>query len=130
MSEQAHESDESKKKSRDTFRWFQISLRTLLAMILGFGLGLAVGRQFRSDESGLPNPSNVRRGDSVRIQWRAKLGNWTPQQTAKVLADGTIRLRELGSVPAAGMSLDDLTEQLKTRYEAYRNRPAAGATGK
>jgi len=118
-------SDTSEAKPPSKLRWLQISLRTLLAVVLGFGLGLAVNYQFRTEESKLPHPGRVRPGDVLRVQWKPNIGEWSSFHTVTVLADGTIRLRELGGVPAAGMSLDELTEDLKTRYLAYaKNRYA------
>ena len=48
-------------------RWFQISLRTLLAIVLGFGLGLAVNQRFAKETSDQPDPSNIRRGDRLTV---------------------------------------------------------------
>ena len=61
--------DQEIEHPRSKLRWLQISLRSLLAIIFGFGLGLAVNYQFRADKSRLPDPSNIRRGDK---RWRAK----------------------------------------------------------
>src|SRR5262245_6665849 len=99
--------------------WFQVSLRTLLALMLAFGLGLAVNWRFRNETHEKPDPANVRRGDRLSVVWNFP-GNTIPSKwILEVLSDGCIRLPELGQVPAAGMSLDELTQQLDERYSRH-----------
>ncbi len=67
----------------------------------------------------LPDPASIRRGDKLTVEVGS--GNNVPEakRTALVLSDGTISLPDLGQVPAAGLSLEELTADLKQRYEAY-----------
>ncbi len=103
--------------------WLQVSLRTLLAVILGFGLGLAVNLQFHpAQRDQLPNPTNIRLGDRLSIEFQIVEANYVRASVSRrttVLADGTITLPDLGQVPAAGLSLAGLTEDLKQLYAAH-----------
>jgi protein involved in polysaccharide export with SLBB domain len=108
--------------------WPQISLSTLLAFVLGIGVGLVVKYQFGETAHRLPSPAAIRLGDKLTIE--VGPGEYIPEskRTALVLADGTITLPKLGQVPAVGLSLDDLTVDLKERYgiyygQAYRTKP-------
>jgi hypothetical protein len=99
--------------------WLQISLRTLLAFVLGFGAGLAVRYQFGAEPSRLPNPSGIRLGDKLTVEVGPGLNVPESKRTALVLVDGTISLPKLGQVSVAGLSLEELTADLKQRYEAH-----------
>src|SRR5262249_17718247 len=99
--------------------WPQISLGTLLAFVLGIGVGLAVKYQFGPDPHRVPSASEIRRGDKLTIEVGPGLNIPESKRTALVVADGTISLPNVGQVPAAGLSLDDLTADLKQRYAAY-----------
>jgi protein involved in polysaccharide export with SLBB domain len=116
-SAEATVSDE-KKASQPARRWLQVSLRTLLAMVFGFGLGLAVNYSFRPGVGDLPDPSRIRLGDRVTIEIDTSIMK-PSRRTVRVLADGTISLPNLGQVPASGLSLDELTQDLKQRLTAY-----------
>lgn len=104
-------------------RWFQFSLRALLMLMLVAGVffagySLAVRRTERP-ASTARDPSNIQRGDRLTMMLSyagfAEPRHWT----VEVLADGCIRLPELGQVPAAGLSLDELTKDLNERYSAH-----------
>ncbi len=108
------------KPARPSRSWLQISLSTLLALILGFGAGLAVRHRFGEEPNRLPNPSGIRLGDKLTVEMGAPaFATPPPARTVLVLADGTISLPKLGQVPAAGRSLDQLTADLTARYAAY-----------
>jgi hypothetical protein len=95
--------DDEQKPATPNRSWLQISLRTLLALVLGFGAGLAVRYQFDPQPERLPDPSGIRRGDKLAIE----LGSFgSSARTVLVLADGTVTLPYLGQVPAAGLSSD------------------------
>jgi hypothetical protein len=104
-------------RERRPRHWFQVSLRTLLAIVPGFGLGLAVNMQFRQETRDEPDPGSIRRGDRLTLEYSSDsfVTNF-PRRTVEVLSDGCVRLPELRQVPAAGMSLDELTGSLNERY--------------
>ncbi len=116
MAEDTHE-DKPARRSRS---WLQVSLSTLLAFVLGIGVGLAVRYQFAVPEpSRLPDPSNIRPGQRVTVEVKGNVQDFSFKRTALVLADGTISLPGLRQVPAAGLSLDQLTDDLTERYLAF-----------
>jgi protein involved in polysaccharide export with SLBB domain len=102
-----------------TRQWLQVSLRTLLAMVLAFCVGLAVNYRFHKEASDRPDPRNIRMGDRLTVVWNPEAFPVPARWTLEVLSDGCIRLPELGQVPAAGLSLDALTQQLSERYSTY-----------
>ncbi len=110
--------NDEQKPTRPSRSWLQISLSTLLALILGFGAGLAVRYKFGEEPSRLPNPSGIRLGDKLSVEFGGP-GVASSARTVLVVADGTISLPKLGQVPAAGLSSEALTADLKARYDAY-----------
>ena len=101
-----------------TRAWFQVSLRTLLAMMLAFGLGLAVKHRFGKETTEKPDPWNIRRGDRLTVEFSGRGFTSLVKRTTEVLVDGCIRLPDLGQVPAAGLSLDELTQHLNEQLTA------------
>ena len=99
--------------------WLQISLRTLLVLILGFGIGLAVNYRFGAPATRGLDPNNIRQGDRLALKFNPAQFSDSRRYIVEVLADGSIRLPELGQVPAAGLSLDALTRDLSEKYSAY-----------
>jgi hypothetical protein len=108
--------------ARPVRSWLQVSLGSLLAFVLGMGVGLAVKHQFAAPEQHrLPDPSNIRLGQKVTVEVTGNVPEFAFNRTSLVLADGTISLPGLRQVPAAGLSLDQLTDDLTKRYlDFYR----------
>jgi hypothetical protein len=96
----------------------QIGLGALFALMLGVGIGLAVNQVYRADTKRLPNPSSIRLGDTLTVEispYRIAAPEIASRRVI-VLADGTITLPHIGQVPAAGLSLDALRNELRLRY--------------
>ena len=104
--------------------WLQVSLSNLLALVLGIGIGLGIKYQFpQPEQTRLPDPSNIRPGQKISIEITGNVPEFSFKRRALVLADGTITLPGVRQVPAAGLSLDQLTDDLTQRYrDLYRMR--------
>src|SRR5262245_2319877 len=105
-------------------RWFQLSLKslfllTLLVATFFAGYVVAIGRAARTATASLPDPNNIRHGERLSLACNSVNVSEPTRWTVRVWACGGIRLPELGQVPAAGLSLDDLTKDLNERYSAH-----------
>ncbi|GAB5404373.1 MAG: polysaccharide biosynthesis/export family protein [Aureliella sp.] len=67
-------------------------------------------------------------GDQVQISSiqdeELLLGDLVQGQGVEILPDGTLTVRMLGKVPAAGLTIEQLREQLEKRYKKYVKDPA------
>jgi protein involved in polysaccharide export with SLBB domain len=102
-------------------RWFQLSLKSLFVLVLVVAAFLGGYSLAKREEGAIAgaDPSNIRRGDRLSLVFNAAQFTRPTQWTVQVLSDGCIRLPETGQVPAAGLSLDELTADLNARYSKH-----------
>lgn len=87
------------------------------------GLGSALAETETPSNAALPDSSYVlNAGDEIAAE-DAIMGKLTTERN-KILADGTIDLPLIGSVPLAGLTVEDAQKLLNTRYTAYFLKPA------
>ncbi|MCA9156249.1 MAG: polysaccharide biosynthesis/export family protein [Planctomycetales bacterium] len=77
-------------------------------------------------------PYELNVGDTIVIESMTdetlNRGSVVTGQGIQILADGTITVRLLGQVRAAGRTVDELREELETRYQKYYKVPAITVT--
>lgn len=80
---------------------------------------------YRVTRAKTPGPYRVNNGDEIQIESAA-----APelQRTLIVLPDGTITLPLIGSVSAAGLTVEQLRKSLDDKFEKYYNEPAITVT--
>ncbi len=80
---------------------------------------------FRVTRDKIPGPYKINIGDELQVESAAEpeLG-----RTLVVLPDGTITLPLVGSVPAAGLTVEQLRGQLDEDFRKYYNQPAVTVT--
>jgi polysaccharide export outer membrane protein len=92
---------------------------TILGIVLLVCMGTAVGQQ-KAQLVSRDEPYKLQPSDVLDLEYE-----YTPEynQTVTVEPDGSVRLRLVGSVKVAGLSLDQATEAIKAKASVPLNHP-------